>query len=59
MYGIKVPLAVEDYVWVMDRNSDLLVHEPLLFKTKKEASNNAKIWGVMAVVEEYKEKELA
>lgn len=56
MFGIRVPLAVDDYVWVMDGNLDAFNPKPLLFKTRDEALDNAKIWGPMAFVKEYKEE---
>ena len=55
MYGIRVPLAVDDYVWVIDTSSKDLVFDPkpLLFKTKDEASARAKIFGTLAYVKKY------
>lgn len=56
MYGIRVPLAVDDYIWVSDSiNSTPMNPKPLLFKTKEEAYNHAKIWGPLAVVKRYKD----
>lgn len=55
MYGIRVPLAVDDYVWVIDTNSKDVVFDPkpLLFKTKEEAITRAKAFGTLACVKKY------
>jgi hypothetical protein len=56
MYGIKIPLAVDDYIWVSDHvNSTPMNPKPLLFKTKEEAYTHAKVWGPLAVVKQYRE----
>ena len=48
MYGIKVPLAVDDYVWVCYGSSFDL--NPVLFKTKEQAMDAAQTWGPLAMV---------
>ena len=54
MYGIKVPLAVDDYVWVCDsKHSSAINPTPLLFSSVEEANNHASIWGPLAVVKKY------
>lgn len=53
-YGIKVPLAVDDYIWVTEDTGrcdfDL---RPVLYNTRNEAKKAAKIWGSLARVEAY------
>lgn len=53
-YGIKVPLAVDDYIWVTEDTGrcdfDL---RPVLYNTRDEAKAAAKIWGSLARVEVY------
>ena len=55
-YGIKVPLAVDDYIWVTEDTGrcdfDL---RPVLYNTREEAKTAAKIWGSLARVEPYKD----
>lgn len=56
MYGIRVPIAVDDYLWVLDHaKSDSFNPKPLSFKTKDEALDHAKIWGPLAVVKKIEE----
>lgn len=61
MFGIRVPLAVDDYIWVNNPNTNDPVFnpEPLLFETREEALDHAKIWGPFATVKEYKQEEYA
>jgi hypothetical protein len=53
-YGIKVPLAVDDYIWVTEiaepGDFDL---KPVLYDTFAEAQRAAEIWGPMAEVVVY------
>lgn len=53
-YGIKVPLAVDDYIWVTEDTGrcdfDL---QPVLYNTIDEAEAAAKKWGKLAKVETY------
>ena len=53
-YGIKVPMAVDDYIWVTELTGccdfDL---QPVLYDTVEEAKAAAKIWGPMAQVKLY------
>ena len=57
MYGIRVPVAVDDYLWVLDsiKSQDPFNPKPLAFKTKDEALDHAKIWGPLAVVKKLQE----
>lgn len=57
-YGIKVPLAVDDYIWVTKDSNNKLGLEPLLFNTYSEAEEHAEIWGSMAKVVEYDQYEV-
>jgi len=54
-YGIKLALAVDDYIWVTEDTGrcdfDL---RPVLYNTFDEAEKAAKRWGSLAKVEEYK-----
>jgi len=55
MYGIRVPISRDDYLWVIQdprKNNNRLV--PLLFDTIEEATEYARAYGVFAVVERYK-----
>lgn len=53
-FGIKVPMAVDDYLWVtQDSGRGFSDRNPVLFDTKESALEAAKIWGPMAIVEEY------
>ena len=53
-YGIKVPLAVDDYIWVTkDTGSCDFNLQPVLYNTVEEATAAAKIWGPMAQVEPF------
>lgn len=53
-YGIKIPLAVDDYIWVTEM-SDLSSFDlqPVLYNTVEEATAAAEIWGPLARVELY------
>lgn len=48
MYGITVPLAVNDYVWVCYGSTFDL--NPVMFKTKEQAMDAAKTWGPLAMI---------
>ena len=54
-YGIKVPLAVDDYVWVCNPGADAAWFdpEPVLYNSRQEAEERAKIWGPLARVESF------
>ncbi len=53
-YGIKVPLAVDDYIWVTeDRGSYNFDPRPVLYNTRNEAVRAAEIWGPMAEIKPY------
>ena len=54
MYGIRVPLSVDDYVWVTDyKHSTPFNPKPLLFETEDAAYEHLKIWGPLAQVKRY------
>jgi len=59
MYGIRVPLAVDDYIWVTtdSPNNRMFEHKPLLFSTEEEAYKAAKVFGPLASVKKYEETE--
>lgn len=50
-YGIKIPIAVDDYIWVTELAEpgefDL---RPVLYDTVEEAQAAAEIWGPLAKV---------
>ena len=54
-YGIKVPLAVDDYIWVTKDRGQLSQDglTPVLYDTKEEAKQAAKIWGTLSKVEPF------
>lgn len=54
-YGIKVPMAVDDYIWVTKDRGQLSQDglTPVLYDTKCEATQAAKIWGTLAKVEPF------
>lgn len=53
-YGIKVPLAVDDYIWVTkDGRGNGFDLQPMLYDTEDEAERAAEIWGPLAKVEPY------
>jgi hypothetical protein len=53
-YGVKVPLAVDDYIWVTkDTGSCNFDLQPVLYDTVEEAEIAAEIWGPMAQVEPF------
>ena len=56
-YGIKVPLAVDDYVWVCELGNKPAWFDPkpVLYDSRREAEERAKIWGPLARVEVYKD----
>lgn len=59
MYGIKIQLAVDDYVWVCDsKHSTVTNPKPLLFSSKEKAHDHASIWGPLAIVKRYEESVL-
>lgn len=51
-YGIKIQLAVDDYIWVTEDNNKCGMFEmyPELYETFCEAQEAAKHWGPMAEV---------
>lgn len=56
MYGIKVPMAVDDYVWVIDDSKSTWDNpKPLLFRSKDTAIDYAlSVWGELAKVKRYR-----
>jgi hypothetical protein len=53
-YGIKVPMAADDYIWVTEIPiSDVFDLQPVLYNTFAEAKAAAEIWGPMARVETF------
>lgn len=54
-YGIKVPLAVDDYIWVthLPTNANDFDLKPVLYDTVEEAKAAAEMWGTMVKVEIY------
>jgi hypothetical protein len=54
MYGIKVPLGVDDYVWVLDdAASTPFEPRPVLFDCRDKAEKHREIWGPLAIVKRY------
>jgi hypothetical protein len=54
LYGIRVPLAHDDYIWVCGSPDPKTFEvEPILFENKEKALEHAKIWGPLAYVKEY------
>jgi len=54
LYGIRVPLAVDDYVWVCGKpDPETFIAEPILFEDIDQAYDHADTWGPMAYVKEY------
>ena len=54
LYGIRVPMAVDDYIWVCGRPDPKTFEvSPILFDSKEKALESAKIWGPLAYVKEY------
>jgi hypothetical protein len=54
VYGIKVPLSVDDYVWVLDdAASTPFEPQPVLFKSREKADKHREIWGPLAIVKKY------
>ncbi len=51
-YGIQVPIAVDDYIWVT-QGSSAFDREPVLYDTKEAAKQAAVIWGPLAKVKKY------
>jgi len=54
-YAVKVPLAVDDYIYVTESNPNCFDLKPILYNKKQEAEKAASIWGPLAKVVEYKE----
>lgn len=54
-YGIKVPLAVDDYIWVTEDTGKCSMFElrPVLYESFDKAKAAAKKWGPMAKVESF------
>jgi hypothetical protein len=53
-YGIKVPMAVNDYIWVTELpKNGVFDVQPVLYNTFAEANAAAEIWGPMARVEPF------
>lgn len=53
-YGIKVPVAVDDYIWVTkDCCGNGFDLQPMLYDTEDAAERAAEIWGALARVEVY------
>ena len=54
-YGIKIPLAVDDYIWVTKDTGrcNMWNLEPELYDSEAEAKTAAEIWGPVAKVAEY------
>ncbi len=54
-YGIKLQLAVDDYIWVIEDNGKCSMFDlrPKLYKTFEEAETAAKIWDGLAHVEPF------
>ena len=53
-YGIKVPMAVDDYIWVTElAEPGDFDPQPVLYNTAEEATAAAAIWGPMAQVEPF------
>lgn len=51
MYGIRVPFAKDDYIWVTDtKNFDAFNPKPLLFDNEEDAYEIAKSFGPLAYV---------
>jgi len=57
-YGIKLQIAVDDYIWVTEDNRKCGMFElrPKLYSTFKEAQAAAKTWKKFARVEPFEEK---
>ena len=54
-YGIKVPLAVDDYIWVthLPTGANDFDLNPVLYDTAEEAETAAEIWGPMAEIKPF------
>lgn len=54
-YGIKVPLAVDDYIWVTEDTGKCGMFElqPVLYNDFDEAKAASEIWGPMAKIETF------
>ena len=57
-YGIKLQIAVDDYIWVTEDNRKCGMFElrPKLYSTFDEAQAAAKSWKKFARVEPFEEK---
>ena len=57
-YGIKLQIAVDDYIWVTEDNGKCSMFEirPKLYRTFEEAQDAAKTWKRFARVEPFEEK---
>jgi len=57
-YGIKLQIAVDDYIWVTEDNRKCGMFElrPKLYSTFEEAQVAAKTWNRFACVEPFEEK---
>lgn len=53
MYGIRVPMAADDFVWILEDNKDVFNPKPLLFRTEDKAYEAAKNFGPLAAVKKY------
>ena len=56
-YAIRVPLAVDDYIFVTDVRSPFDVRTKT-FDSFEDAKNHAEIWGPLAEIVEYQEEKL-
>lgn len=52
-YAIKVPLAVDDYIYVTEHDSNTFDLKPVLYDSEQEAIRASEIWGSFAKVVEY------
>ena len=57
-YGIKLQIAVDDYIWVTEdnRKGGMFELRPKLYRTFDEAQAAAKSWKKFARVEPFEEK---
>lgn len=54
-YAIKVPFDNEGYLYVTRPSGKMYEVEPVLYDTREDAVEAAKIWGKFARIVEYKE----
>lgn len=52
-YAIKVPLSVDDYIYVTEPTDVPFEVKPVLYETENKAKQAASIWGPLAKVVEY------